>query len=178
MIHFLEISKTAKKYFKEYEITNFDRIFEFIQEADWLIATPVEETLLEFVTEFDDMFKANFKSKAYNFISRTKSYYKLTRLKAIAENNTTVRNTLDEYTLSNLQQYLPKMVNKKIHSSFSKNILSDKLRKLFNIFDCSRKRHKSHWSRKRNEWEDGSTHFKLLSKTHRLEVLGLLKGDL
>lgn len=178
MIHFLEISKTAKKYFKEYEITSFDRIFEFIQEADWFIATPVEETLLEFVTEFDDMFKANFKSKAYDFISRTKSYYKLTRLKAIAENNTTVRNTLDGYALNNLQKYLPKMVNKKVYSSFSKNILSDKLRKLFNIFDCSRKRHKSHWSRKRNEWEGGNTHFRLLSKTHRLEVLGLLKGDL
>ena len=178
MIHFLEISKTAKKYFKEYEITSFDRIFEFIQEADWLIATPVEETLLEFVTEFDDMFKANFKSKAYDFISRTKSYYKLTRLKAIAENNTTVRNILDGYTLNNLQKYLPKMVNKKVYSSFSKNILSDKLRKLFNIFDCSRKRYKSHWSRKRNEWENGNTYFRLLSKTHRLEVLGLLKGDL
>ena len=178
MVHFLEISKTAKKYFKEYEITSFDRIFEFIQEADWLIATPVEETLLEFVTEFDDMFKANFKSKAYDFISRTKSYYKLTRLKAMAENNTTVRNTLDGYALNNLQKYLPKMVNKKVYSSFSKNILSDKLRKLFNIFDCSRKRHKSHWSRKRNEWEDGNTHFRLLSKTYRLEVLGLLKGDL
>ena len=85
------------------------------------------------------------------------------------------RNTLDEYTLSNLQEYLPKMVNKKIHSSFSKNILSDKLRKLFNIFDCSRKRHKPYWSRKRNEWEYVNTPFRLLSKTNRLEVLSLLK---
>lgn len=177
-IHFLEISKTAKKYFKEYEITSFDKIFAFIQEADWLIAAPVEETLLEFVTEFDDMFKANFKPKAYDFISKTKSYYKLTKLKTIAVNDTTVRNTLDEHALRNLQKYLPKIVNKEVYSSFPKSILSYKLKKLLSIFNCSRKDYKTYWNKKRKQWAYSNTQFRLLTKTHRLEILHLLKGDL
>ena len=151
-----------------------------IQEADWAISANVDTDLARFLEGFDAMFFSNFNNKAYEFIKKTKSYKKLLILQNVLKKDTSTKNTLKDYELSNIQKYLPDIINKKVTSIITSNILSDKLKKLFWLFENGQSRRGSYFSKKRKEWVDRDEIFvyKTISKKNRLEVLRLLKGDI
>ena len=180
-LHIIEVSKTVKKYFKEYEITSFNKIFNMIQETDWAISANVDTDLARFLEGFDAMFLGNFNIKAYEFIRKTKSYKKLCILLNVLQKDKSTKNTLKDYELSNIQRYLPNVMNKKAISVITTSILSNKLTKLFRLFEQSQSRRGSYFSKKKKDWVDRESSpftYRTISKKNRLEVLRLLKGDI
>lgn len=175
----IEVSKTVKKYFKEYEITSFNKIFDMIQEADWTISVNPDTDLVKFLEGFDEMFLYNFKPKAYNYITKTKSYKKLCILRNIVQKDANTKNPLKEYELDKIQKYLPNVMNRKVTSLITSVILSTKLKELFWLFDGAYLTRSGLYYSNRKEWLNSNIPiYREISKANRLKILHLLKGDI
>ena len=168
-LHVLEVTKSAKKYFKEYVVTSFNEIFSELKKADWTVSLNIDNNLAVFLEDFELMFSKNFKHKAHEFIKKTKSYKKLCILKKVLQNNQhkdiSNYNTLQNHELALFKQHFTDVLNKKAVTVINNNMLSEKLKALFSIFKCSRIKNRSFT-------------YRHISSENRLKVLNLLKGDL
>lgn len=161
-IVFIEVSKTVKRHFKEYTTISFDQIFNVIKEAEWFINRDLNSEVTDFILGCDEMLKCSFNEKTYNFITKTKTYNKLSKLNSLVKRKFKPSSYLDNYEIQRINMLIPNLLTEeREYYGISKNVIPGKLKKLF-----------SFWQKFRPNQR------KVLSQEKRWETLLLLKGDL
>ena len=161
-IVFIEVSKTVKRHFKEYTTISFDQIFNVIKEAEWFINRDLNSEVTDFILGCDEMLKCSFNEKTYDFITKTKTYNKLSKLNSLVKRKFKPSSYLDNYEIQRINMLIPNLLTEeREYYGISKNVIPGKLKKLF-----------SFWQKFRPNQR------KVLSQEKRWETLLLLKGDL
>ena len=159
---FIEVSKTVKSHFKEYTTTSFDQIFDVIKEAEWFINKDLNSEVTDFILDCDKMLKCSFNEKTYNFITKTKTYNKLSKLNSLVKRKLKPGSYLDNYEIQTINMLIPNLLTEeREYYGISQNIIPGKLKKLFSFWQGFRPNQR-----------------KVLSQKKRWETLLLLKGDL
>ena len=161
-IVFIEVNKTVKRHFKEYTTISFDQIFNVIKEAEWFINRDLNSEVTDFILGCDEMLKCSFNEKTYDFITKTKTYNKLSKLNSLVKRKFKPSSYLDNYEIQRINMLIPNLLTEeREYYGISKNVIPGKLKKLF-----------SFWQKFRPNQR------KVLSQEKRWETLLLLKGDL
>ena len=161
-IIFIEVSKTVKRHFKEYTTISFDQIFDVIKEAEWFINRDLNSEVTDFILGCDEMLKCSFNEKTYNFITKTKTYNKLSKLNSLVKRKFKPSSYLDNYEIRTINMLIPNLLTEeREYYGISKNVIPGKLKKLFSFWQEFRPNQR-----------------KVLSQEKRWETLLLLKGDL
>ena len=178
-IVFIEVSKTVKRYFKEYTTISFDQIFDVIKEAEWSITKDQNFEVTDFILGCDEMLKRSFNEKTYNFITKTKTYSKLSKLNSLVKRKYKPNCHLENYETLIINTLIPNLLTKERECyGMSKNLISGKLKKLFSFWQESNSLPRSfhRYNKKTSTYENIQQ--KVLSRKMRWETLLLLKGDL
>jgi len=163
-IVFIEVSKTVKRHFKEYTTISFDQIFKAIKEAEWFIHNDQNSDIIDFILGCDNMLKYSFNAKTYDFIKKTKTYNKLSRLTSLVKRKHKPSICLNSYEIKVINMLIPNLITEeRKYYGISKNVIPGKLKKLFSFWQTS-------------TYE--RMQIKVLSQKMRWETLLLLKGDL
>ena len=176
-IFFIEVSKTAKQHFKEYTTISFDQIFDVMKEAEWFITKDQDSEVTDFILGCDEMLKRSFNEKTYNFITKTKTYNKLSRLNSLVKRKYKPSSYLENYEIQIINMLIPNLLTEeRKYYEISKNVIPGKLKKLFSFWQESRPRNFHKYNKKTSTYE--KVQQKVLSRKIRWETLLLLKGDL
>ena len=176
-IFFIEVSKTVKRHFKEYTTISFDQIFDVVKEAEWFIAKDQDSEVTDFILGCDEMLKRSFNEKTYNFITKTKTYNKLSRLNSLVKRKYKPSSYLENYEIQIADMLIPNLITEeRKYYGISKNVIPGKLKKLFSFWQESRLRNFHRYNKKTSTYENVQQ--KVLSRKMRWETLLLLKGDL
>ena len=161
-IVFIEVSKTVKRHFKEYTTISFDQVFDVIKEAEWFINKDRDFKVTDFILGCDEMLKCSFNEKTYNFITKTKTYNKLSKLNSLVKRKYKPSGYLNNYEIQVINMLIPNLITEeREYHEISKNVIPGKLKKLFSF------------------WQEFSPNQrKVLSQKRKWETLLLLKGDL
>jgi hypothetical protein len=176
-IVFIEVSKTVKRHFKEYTTTSFDQIFDVIKEAEWFINKDLNSEVTDFILGCDEMLKCSFNEKTYNFITKTKTYNKLSKLNSLVKRKFKPSSYLDNYEIQTINMLIPNLLTEERKCyGISENVLLGKLKKLFSFWQESVSRNFHRYDNKTSTCENIQR--KILSRKMKWETLLLLKGDL
>ena len=176
-IFFIEVSKTVKRHLKEYTSISFDQIFNTIKEAEWFISKDQDSEVTDFILGCDKMLKCSFNEKTYNFITKTKTYNKLSRLNSLVKRKYKPSSYLENYEIQMIDMLIPNLITEeRRYYGISKNVIPGKLKKLFSFWQESRPRNFHKYNKKTSTYE--KVQQKVLSRKMRWETLLLLKGDL
>lgn len=176
-IFFIEVSKTVKRHFKEYTTISFDQIFDVIKEAEWFIAKDQDSEITDFILGCDEMLKHSFNEKAYNFITKTKTYNKLSRLNSLVKRKYKPSSYLENYEIQIIDMLIPNLITEeRKYYEISKNVIPGKLKKLFSFWQEIKLKNFSKLNKKTYAYE--RIRQATLSQKMRWEILLLLKGDL
>ena len=176
-IVFIEVSKTVKRYFKEYTTTSFDQIFDVIKEAEWFINKDLNSEVTDFILGCDEMLKCSFNEKTYNFITKTKTYNKLSKLNSLVKRKFKPSSYLDNYEIQTINMLIPNLLTEERKCyGISENVILGKLKKLFSFWQESVSRNFHRYDNKTSTCENIQR--KILSRKMKWETLLLLKGDL
>ena len=176
-IVFIEISKTVKRHFKEYTTISFDQIFDAMKEAEWFIVKDQDFEVTDFILGCDEMLKRSFNEKTYNFITKTKTYNKLSKLNSLVKRKYKPRSYLEDYEIQTINTLIPNLLTEERKCyGISENVILGKLKKLFSFWQESVSRNFHRYDNKTSTCENIQR--KILSRKMRWETLLLLKGDL
>ena len=176
-IVFIEVSKTVKRHFKEYTTISFDQIFDVIKEAEWFITKDRDSEVTDFILGCDEMLKRSFNEKTYNFITKTKTYNKLSKLNSLVKRKYKPSSYLENYETQVINMLIPNLITKeREYCGIGKNVIPGKLKKLFSFWQESIRRNLRKYSKETSTYE--KVRQKVLSQKMKWETLLLLKGDL
>ena len=176
-IFFIEVSKTVKQHFKKYKTVSFDQIFNVIKEAEWSITKERDSELTDFILGCDEMLKRSFDEKSYNFITKTKTYNKLSKLNSLVKRKYKLSGYLENYEIQIINIFIPNLITKERKcDGINKNVIPDKLQKLFSFWQETKLKSFSKFNKKTLTYE--RIQQVTLSQKLRWETLLLLKGDL
>ena len=176
-IFFIEVSKTVKRHFKEYTSISFDQIFDVIKKAEWFITKNQNSEVTDFILGCDEMLKNSFNEKTYNFITKTKTYNKLSKLNSLVKRKYKPSSYLENYEIQIVDMLIPNLITEeRKYYGISKNVILGKLKKLFSFWQEARLRSFQKYNKQASTYENVQQ--KVLSRKMRWETLLLLKGDL